>query len=78
MVVYGNTSGTGNAVVYGLSTSNIVVTYSNFGVKRGQVAVTITGYQFRFAVPLIGATVTLPDYKTSLTGESAGYTPPNI
>lgn len=80
MVVYGAISPAVDAkpVVYGLTTGHVAVTYSGFGVKQGSVSVRITGYQFNFIVPLIGATMTLPDYKASLTGESAGYTPPTI
>ncbi len=80
VVVYGvpNPAGGAQPVVYGLTTSNVEVTYSGFGVKQGTVSVRITGYQFTFAVPLIGSTLTMPDYKTTLTGESAGYVPANL
>lgn len=80
VVVYGvpNPALGAQPVVYGLSTSNVVVTYSGFGVKQGTVSVRITGYQFTFAVPIIGTTLTMPDYRTTLTGESAGYIPANL
>ncbi|HQR34099.1 MAG TPA: pilus assembly protein [Blastocatellia bacterium] len=80
MVVYGVTEPAGDArpVVYGLTTNQVVVTYSGFGVKQGSVTVRVTGYQFNFIVPIIGTTMTLPDYKATLTGESAGYVPPAI
>jgi Flp pilus assembly protein TadG len=81
VVVFGVPSPADGAqpVVYGLTTGNVEVTYSgNFGVKLGTASVRITGYQFTFTVPLIGATITMPDYKTTLTGESAGYEPPPI
>ncbi|MFN0111872.1 MAG: TadE/TadG family type IV pilus assembly protein [Blastocatellia bacterium] len=78
MVVYSNPAGGAQPVVYGLTTGQVNVTYSGFGVKQGSVTVRITGYQFSFIVPLIGTTMTLPDYKATLTGESAGYTPPTI
>lgn len=80
MVVYGTTSPAGDAkpVVYGLTTGNVVVSYSGFGVKQGSVTVRITNYRFNFVVPLIGTSLTLPDYKATLTGESAGYVPPAI
>lgn len=79
-VVYGTVSPGGGAtpVVYGLTTSNVVVTYNNFGVKQGSVEVKITGYQFTFSVPLIGSTLTLGDYRATLTGESAGFIPPTL
>ncbi|MGE0885707.1 MAG: TadE/TadG family type IV pilus assembly protein [Blastocatellales bacterium] len=80
VVVYGvpNPGQGAQPVVYGLSVSHVVVTYSGFGVKQGTVSVRITGYQFTFAVPIIGTTLTMPDYRTTLTGESAGYVPANL
>jgi Flp pilus assembly protein TadG len=80
MVVYGSTNPPpgANPVIYGLTTSNVEVTYNNFGVKRGGVEVKITGYQFTFSVPLIGATLVMGNYHTALTGESAGFAPPII
>lgn len=78
LVVYGNANGGTQPVVYNLTTNNVSVTYSGFGVKQGTVTVQITGYQFVFNVPLIGATITLPAYKTTLMGESAGYVPATI
>ncbi len=79
-VVYGVASPTGSepALVSGLTTSNVQVTYSNFGVKLGTATVSITGYQFKFVVPLIGGSLTMPAYRTTLTGECAGYWPPDI
>ena len=66
-------------VVSGLTPDNVDVVYSaNFGVKQGTVTVRIINYQFIFSLPLVSATITMPDYKTTLTGESVGYTPPPI
>jgi Flp pilus assembly pilin Flp len=65
-------------VVNNLTTGNVTVAYENFGIKQGRVTVRITGYQFAFTVPLIGATMNLGEYKTTLTGEAAGYIPPTI
>lgn len=77
MVVYGvKDPGPGAApVIYGMTTDNVVVTYSNFGVKQGSVEVKITGYEFTFSVPLIGATMVMSDYHIALPGESAGRVP---
>ncbi len=80
MVVYGNAAGTGNPVASGLTTSNVVVNYNNSdpnnGIQMGDRAtVSITGYQFRFAVPLVGGTVNMPNYRTSMPGESFGFVP---
>jgi len=76
--VYGNPAGTGAAMVNNLTTDNIDVTYSNFGVGQGSVAVTITNYQHQFVVPIIGTTITMPNYQTTLTGESAGAIPATV
>jgi len=78
VVIYGvpTLSGGEKAVAPGLTTDNVTVSYSpNFGVKLGTATVSITGYQFQFSVPLIGGTLTMPAYKTTLTGESAGLVP---
>jgi len=54
------------------------VNYNNFGLNDGTVSVSITGYQFQFVVPIIGTTITMPSYTTTLTAESAGYVPGNV
>jgi Flp pilus assembly protein TadG len=78
IAVYGVTNPPTGArpLVDGLSPSQVVVTYSNFGVKQGTVTVKITGYVFKLAVPLVGRSLNLSDYRTTLTGEAAGYEPP--
>lgn len=86
MVVYDTTSPGGGAqpVVYGLTTSNVNVTYSTgnviekFGVKNGTATVQITGYSFNFSLLPFGGSITMPDYKAVATGESAGFPPPVI
>ena len=86
MVVFDTTSPGGGAqpVVYGLTTSNVTVTYSTgtvvqrFGVKNGTATVQITGYNFIFSLLPFGGSIAMPDYKAVATGESAGFTPPNI
>ena len=77
VVVYGNPAGTGTPLINNLSTANVDVNYSTFGVGEGTATVNITNYQFQFAVPLIGTTINMPAYKTTLIGESAGYIPAN-
>jgi len=80
VVVYGDPAGGTQPVVPGLTATpdRVEVIYTNFIVKQGTVSVRITGYQFSFAIPLIGATLTMPDYHTTLTGESAGFIPPDL
>ena len=77
VVVYGNPAGTGTPLMNNLSTSNVAVNYNTFGVGEGTVSVSITNYQFQFVVPLIGTTINMPAYKTTLIGESAGLIPAN-
>ena len=83
MVVYGDPNAnpaTSTPVVSGLSTSDVAVSYQNYnGIQlSAKATVSITNYQFRFAVPLIGGTLTMPSYQTSLPGESAGVVPCDI
>ena len=78
IVVYGDAAGTGQPMLNNLSTSNVVVTYNSFGLNDGTVSVSITNYQFQFVVPIVGTTITLPSYSTTLTGESAGFLPANV
>ena len=76
--VYGNAAGTGAVMVNNLTPENIDVQYNNFGVGQGSVAIRITNYQHTFVVPIIGTTITMPDYQTTLTGESAGAIPATV
>jgi Flp pilus assembly protein TadG len=78
VVVYGNEAGTGQPLVNNLSTTNVNVNYSGFGLNEGTVSVSITDYQFQFVIPIVGTTITMPNYKTTLTAESAGLIPDNI
>ena len=78
IVVYGNEGGTGNPMVNNLSTANVQVNYSGFGLNAGTVTVSITNYQFQFVIPIVGTTITMPSYKTTLTAESAGLIPADV
>jgi len=61
-----------------LTTGNVNVTYSNFGLEGGTVSVSITNYQFQFVAPLIGTAIQMPSYTTTLTGESVGLIPADL
>lgn len=76
VVVYGDSAGGTNPVVENLSTTNVNVDYSNFKLDGGTVQVTITNYQFQFVIPIVGTRIQMPNYTTTLTGESAGTLPP--
>jgi Flp pilus assembly protein TadG len=83
MVVYGDPNAnpaTATPVVPGLTTSNVAVEYQNYnGVLLGsRASVSIVNYQFQFALPLVGATTTMPSYRTSLPGESVGFVPCDV
>jgi Flp pilus assembly protein TadG len=79
MVVYGNTAGGTDPVVTGLTTSHVNVVYSGgFDTKHGSVSVTISGYSVNLNIPFVTPTVTMPAYKASAVGESAGRVPGNI
>ncbi len=78
VVVYGDPAGGTNPVVENLSSSNVQVNYSNFGLDGGTVQVTITDYQFHFVIPIVSTTIQMPHYTTTLTGESAGLIPPTL
>ena len=81
MVVYGTTAAgaAGSEAVFGLTTGNVAVAYSaGYDTKNGSVTVRVTGFTFSFNVPLVGATFTLPDYKATVTAESAGRVPTDI
>lgn len=75
VVVYGDPAGGTQALVPNLTTANVTVNYSNFALNKGTVSVGITNYQFQFVLPLVGTTITMPNYNTTLTGESIGWIP---
>ena len=78
IVVYGNAAGTGQPMLNDLTTGNVDVVYSNFGLNDGTVSVSIKEYQFQFVIPIIGKTITMPKYTTTLGAESAGFIPANV
>jgi hypothetical protein len=51
---------------------------SGFGSNLGTATVKITGYSFNLMIPLIGRSVPLGDYATTLSAESAGEIPADI
>jgi Flp pilus assembly protein TadG len=75
VAVYGDPAGGTTPMVDQLTPANLNVQYAEFGLGEGTVAVTITNYQFQFVVPIVGTTIQMPNYQTTLTGESAGVIP---
>ena len=78
VVVYGDPAGGDKPVVANLTPANVQVQYSGFGLNAGTVSVSITGYQFEFAIPVVGTKMDMPNYNTTLTGENAGLVPPDM
>jgi Flp pilus assembly protein TadG len=78
MTVYGNAAGTGSPLVDGLTPAQVFVDYDGYELGGGTVTVHVENYDFRFVVPIIGTTIRMPAYSTTLTGETAGFVPPNI
>ncbi|MDX6693506.1 MAG: hypothetical protein QOF02_1109 [Blastocatellia bacterium] len=80
VVVYGDPNAnpaTAQPLISGLSTANVVVEYQNFNgiLLSSRASVSIVNYKFQFSVPLIGGQLSMPSYRTSLPGESAGFIP---
>jgi Flp pilus assembly protein TadG len=78
VVVYGDPAGGTQPLVDNLTTSNVNVNYSNFGLNGGTATVSITSYQFQFVFPVVSTSIQMPAYATTLTAESAGLIPPNL
>lgn len=70
---------TGPPLINGLTTTNVVVTYTpGFGTNLGTATVEITNYTFNLSIPFARQTLTMPKYVTTLTAESAGRIPAEI
>lgn len=77
VVVFGDAAGTGNPMLPNLKAEDIDVVYTGFGLNDGTVTVTVD-YEFQLLIPIIGTTISMPSYSTTLTGESAGLIPTNV
>src|SRR5215203_1438336 len=82
VAVYGNKDATGQPLVAGLEPWMVDVDYKEssitgvgFGYPDGAVTVSVTDFEFKFVLPFLGTSVTMPDYRTTLTAESAGIIP---
>ncbi|NOT59629.1 MAG: hypothetical protein HOP19_05320 [Acidobacteria bacterium] len=79
MVLYRQTTAGTQPVAYGLTAASVVITRSaNFGMRAGEVTVTIQNYQFNLTIPLLGTTFTQKPISASANAESAGVVPGNI
>lgn len=77
-VMYGDANGGARPIVPGLTAGHIEIIYNGIGLGRGTVTVRITGYRFKFASLFLGVEIPMPDYQTTLTGETMGFAPPRI
>ena len=76
LVVYGNKDGGTKPIVPGLTTGMVQISRTgDFSVNSGTATVKITGYQFQFVLPFMPSSLKMPEYATTLTGESAGLIP---
>jgi Flp pilus assembly protein TadG len=75
VVVYGDPAGGATPIVPNLSVDNVDVSYTQMAVNGGTATVKLTNYKFQFIVPIVGKTITMPSYTSTLTGESAGFVP---
>lgn len=78
MVVYGNPDGGTTPIVSGLTLNNVEIIYDNVGLGHGTATIKIKGHHFKFAALFFGVDITMPDYQTTLTGETMGFAPPKI
>ena len=82
---------TGTPLINGLTEANVTVTYegadadnnpatpaTDYGMNLGTVTVEIHDYTFRLAIPFVPKTLTMPNYVTTLTAESAGEKPEDL
>jgi hypothetical protein len=77
-VIYRNPDGGLSPIAPGLTPNNIEIIYENVGLGRGTATIKITGYRFKFAAFFFGVDILMPDYQTTLTGETMGFAPPRI
>ena len=74
IVVYGDLTET-TPLVENLSTNNVTVAYNGFNLDGGTVSVSVHDYDFQLILPLLVSSIHMPNYTTTLTGESAGLIP---
>lgn len=77
VVVYGDTTST-KPLLENLTTDNVEVSYNAFTLDGGTVQVTIKDYDFNFVIPIVGTKIRMPNYRSTLTGESVGTVPPTL
>jgi hypothetical protein len=51
---------------------------TGYGTNLGTATVAIENFNFTLGIPLLNLTITMPDYRTTMTAESAGHEPDPI
>ncbi len=74
IVVYGDLTET-TPLLENFSTGNVDVIYDNFKLNGGTVRVSVHDYDFQLILPLLVSSIRMPNYATTLTGESVGLIP---
>ena len=77
-MVFGDPAGGSVPLVDNLTTANVDVSYSGFGLNGGTATVSISNYSFQFVVPIVSTSIQMPNYSSTLTAESAGLIPANL
>ncbi|MFN0086076.1 MAG: TadE/TadG family type IV pilus assembly protein [Blastocatellia bacterium] len=78
VVIYRDPDGGYSPVAPGLTANNVEIVYDNIGLGRGTATIRITGYHFRFVTLFFALDFQMPNYQTTLTGETLGFAPPRI
>ena len=73
-MVYGDLTET-TPLLENLSTGNVTVAYDSFNLDGGTVSVSVHDYSFQLILPLLVSSIQMPNYTTTLTGESVGLIP---
>ena len=74
IVVYGDLTST-TPLLENLTTDNVTVSYNSFNLDSGTASVSVHDYQFQLILPLLVSSISMPNYTTTLTGESVGLIP---
>ena len=74
IVVYGDLTET-TPLLENFSTNNVDVFYDNYKLNGGTAKVLIKNYDFQLILPLLVSSIRMPNYTTTLTGESVGLIP---
>lgn len=83
IVLYGSPTGSGASVLPGMTAAMVNVSVANLEVDTSsppkpisqKISVSVSGYPFRFIIPL-APNITIPAFETALFTESRGIIPP--